>query len=230
MDEFAAKSFQRAERAEKAEYFAKEIVPFTVYQKNASTGVREKVVVDRDDGIRYGTTKESLSKIRGAFPQWGKATTTGGNASQITDGAAAVLLMTRRKAEELGLSILGRYVSTAVCGKYHHMLIGFFLRLDAGVPPRIMGVGPVYAVPMVLKNVGITVEDVDLFEASALFWCSCSISVLRAIFSAVVWLDKRSVRVTVLIHGTCLGTGHGKGQRERWSHCVRTPPRCVGVL
>lgn len=70
---------------------------------NKETGKKEKFVVDHDDGIRYGTTKETLGKIKGAFPQWGGGKTTGGNASQITDGAASVLLMTRRKADELGL-------------------------------------------------------------------------------------------------------------------------------
>ncbi|KAJ8509419.1 hypothetical protein ONZ45_g8411 [Pleurotus djamor] len=152
-DDFAAKSFQKAERAEKAGHFMREIVPFTVYQKNPSTGVREKVVVTKDDGIRYGTTKENLGKIRSAFPQWGKGTTTGGNASQITDGAAAVLLMTRRKAEELGLKILAKHVTTAV----------------AGVPPRVMGIGPVFAIPAALKKAGITSADVDLFEINEAF-------------------------------------------------------------
>src|SRR5262245_38078842 len=88
MDEFAARSFQRAEHAEKEGYFTREIVPFSVFQKDPKTGTRSKVVISKDDGIRYGTTKEALSKIRGAFPQWGRALTTGGNASQITDGAA----------------------------------------------------------------------------------------------------------------------------------------------
>ncbi len=114
-DAFAAESFQRAERAQKAGYFENEIVPFTVYQKDAS-GERKQVVVNMDDGIRLGTTKEALGKIKPAFPQWGRSTTTGGNASQITDGAAAVLLMTRRKAEELGLNIIGKHITTSVAG------------------------------------------------------------------------------------------------------------------
>ena len=118
MDDFAAKSFQRAEKAQKSGYFKREIVPITVKQKNA-TGEIRKVVVDQDDGIRYGTTAETLSRVRSAFPQWGKGRTTGGNASQITDGAAAVLLMTRRKAEELGLKILAKHVTTAVTGEFN---------------------------------------------------------------------------------------------------------------
>jgi acetyl-CoA acyltransferase 1 len=76
-DEFAASSFQKAELAQKAGYFDTEIVPFRVFTKNPQTGTRQQVTITRDDGIRYGTTKESLSKIRSAFPQWGNATTTG---------------------------------------------------------------------------------------------------------------------------------------------------------
>jgi acetyl-CoA acetyltransferase len=115
MDGFAAQSYQKAERAQKAGYFDREIVPFMAYKANSS-GTREKVLISKDDGIRYNTTKDSLLKIRAAFPQWGNALTTGGNASQITDGAAAVLLMSRRKAKELGLSILAKFISTAVTG------------------------------------------------------------------------------------------------------------------
>lgn len=116
-DEFAAESFQKAERAQANGYFQNEIVPFTVYQKDPNTGEKRLVTVTEDDGIRKGTTKEGLSKIRAAFPQWGKSTTTGGNASQITDGAAAVLLMTRQKAEELGLRVLAKYITTSVVGE-----------------------------------------------------------------------------------------------------------------
>ncbi|KAG6840348.1 hypothetical protein C0991_007275 [Blastosporella zonata] len=152
-DEYAATSFQRAEQAQKAGYFANEIVPFTVFQKDLSTGERKQVIITEDDGIRTGTTKESLARIKPAFPQWGESTTTGGNASQITDGAAAILLMTRRKAEELGLKILAKHHTTAL----------------AGVPPRIMGVGPVYAIPAAMKNSGISLNDVDLFEVRSLF-------------------------------------------------------------
>ena len=152
MDQFAARSFQKAEHAQKAGYFDREIVPFNAYKKNAA-GVREKVVITTDDGIRYGTTEEGLSKIRSAFPQWGKALTTGGNASQITDGASAVLLMTRRKAEELGLKVLAKHISTAV----------------TGVTPRIMGIGPVSAIRLLLKNTGISRDEVDLWEVGVLF-------------------------------------------------------------
>jgi acetyl-CoA acyltransferase 1 len=164
LDEFAAASFQKAERAEKLGLFAEEIVPFTVFQNDPKTGERRTVTITKDDGIRYGTTKEGLLKIRPAFPQWGKSTTTGGNASQITDGAAAVLLMTRRKAEELALPILGKYVTTAVTGQYRISAFNPKFQPLVGVPPRIMGIGPVFAIPLALKLSGITQEDVDLFE------------------------------------------------------------------
>ncbi|OJT02742.1 3-ketoacyl-CoA thiolase B, peroxisomal [Trametes pubescens] len=147
MDAFAAMSYQRAEKADKEGVFAGEIVPFTAYV-NDGTGQRTTKLVTKDDGIRYGTTKESLLKIRPAFPQWGRGQTTGGNASQITDGAAAVLLMTRRKAEQLGLKILAKHVTTSVCG----------------VAPRVMGIGPSVAIPKVLEATGLSKEDVDLFE------------------------------------------------------------------
>lgn len=115
-DIFAAESFQKAENAQKNGYFAKEIVPFTVFKKVQGSNKKVSIVVREDDGIRYGTTAETLSKIKSAFPQWSNGTTTGGNASQITDGAAAVLLMTRREAERRGLPILGKHITTAVSG------------------------------------------------------------------------------------------------------------------
>jgi Thiolase, N-terminal domain len=109
-------SYQRAEKAQKQGWFDHEIVPVEGFVKDPNTGVRSRVMITEDDGIRYGTTPESLSKIRPAFPQWGGGKTTGGNASQITDGAAAILLMTRRKAEELNLKIIAKYVTTAISG------------------------------------------------------------------------------------------------------------------
>ncbi|KZV77703.1 thiolase [Peniophora sp. CONT] len=153
MDELAALSFQRAEKAAVEGVFASEIVPFTALQKDTVSGERKPVVVSADDGIRPGTTKEGLAKVRAAFPQWPPANTTGGNASQVTDGAAAVLLMTRRKAEQLGLPILAKHVTTSV----------------AGLAPRIMGIGPSVAIPMLLESVGITKDDVDLFEINEAF-------------------------------------------------------------
>lgn len=131
MDELSAHSHQRAAHAQKSGYFKNEILPIKVWQRQgppaaagAAASDRVQVTVDQDDGIRGDTTVEALGKIRSAFPQWGNGTTTGGNASQITDGVAGVLLMKRSKAQELGLPILAKHVATAT----------------AGLAPRIMGI------------------------------------------------------------------------------------------
>ncbi|KAK0464988.1 Thiolase, N-terminal domain-containing protein [Desarmillaria tabescens] len=195
-DQFAALSFQRAEHAQKSGYFDKEIVPFTVYQKDPKIGERTPVFITKDDGIRPGTTTDKLAKIKSAFPQWGKATTTGGNASQITDGAAAVLMMTRKKAEELGYTILGKHVTTAV----------------AGLPPRIMGIGPIYAIPMALKSCGITQDDVDLYEINEAFASQC-VYVLRALglsrYVATGLNELQRRQGKILVTSMCIGTGMG---------------------
>lgn len=134
MDDLAAQSHQRAHAAQKSGRFTDEIMPIQALQlpsgapatgsNSGSKQERVRVTISQDDGIRGNSTKEALAKIRSAFPQWGNGTTTGGNASQITDGVAGVLLMSRRKAEELGLPILAKHVCTSV----------------AGLPPRIMGI------------------------------------------------------------------------------------------
>ncbi|KAF4631962.1 hypothetical protein G7Y89_g6167 [Cudoniella acicularis] len=152
-DAFAAKSFQKAEIAQKAGWFADEIVPITVKVIDPTTGVVTEKVIDRDDGPRYGTTAASLSKIRTAFPQWPPSATTGGNASQITDGAAAILLMKRSKALELGQPIVGKFCGATVIG----------------LEPRIMGIGPSYAIPKILGKVGLSIQDVDVFEINEAF-------------------------------------------------------------
>jgi acetyl-CoA acyltransferase 1 len=152
-DAFAANSYQKAERAQKEGWSSDEIVPIKVSVKDPKTGEVKEVLADRDDGVRYGTTKESLSKIRAAFPQWKPSATTGGNASQITDGAAAVLLMKRSKAAQLGQKILGKFVAATI----------------VGLEPRIMGIGPSYAIPKILGKTGLKVEDVDVFEINEAF-------------------------------------------------------------
>jgi len=215
MDDFAAKSFQRAEAADRAGYFAKEIAPFTSYRNDPVTGARKKVIVSKDDGIRYGTTKSTLSKIRPAFPQWPPAQTTGGNASQITDGAAAVLLMTRRKADELGLRILAKYINAAV----------------AGVAPRIMGTGPVIAISNVLAKVGLKKENVDLFEINEAF-ASMYVYCVRKLE-----LDPEKVNV----NGGAIAFGHplgatgarqivtGLNELERRGGKVLVTSMCIGT-
>ena len=159
-DQYAAESANKAERAQKAGHFSDEIVPINVQVKDLKSGTTNSVTVTADDGVRYGTTPEGLSKVRAAFPQWPPSTTTGGNASQVTDGAAAVLLMRRSRAEKLNQPILGKYV----------------LSTTVGLEPRIMGIGPAYSIPKLLSKVGLTKEDIDIFEineafASMLVYC-----------------------------------------------------------
>ncbi|KDE07316.1 hypothetical protein MVLG_02361 [Microbotryum lychnidis-dioicae p1A1 Lamole] len=160
MDELAAASHQRAGKAQKSGIFADEIIPITALQapstpsaEGAPKAKRVPVLVKDDDGIRPDSTAEGLSKIRPAFPQWGNGTTTGGNASQLTDGVAGVLLMKRSKAQELGLPILAKHVVTCT----------------VGLAPRIMGIGPAIAIPKALAKAGITREDVDLWEVNEAF-------------------------------------------------------------
>lgn len=154
LDRFAASSFQKAEHAQKSGWFDDEIVPVTTDVIDPKTAeVRKGVVVDRDDGVRYGTTPEGLARIRGAFPQWKPSITTGGNASQITDGAAAVVLMRRSRAQELGLRVLGKFCGATV----------------AGLEPRIMGIGPTIAIPKILSKFSMSKDDVDIFEINEAF-------------------------------------------------------------
>ncbi|KAI0320453.1 3-ketoacyl-CoA thiolase [Amylostereum chailletii] len=199
MDEYAALSFQRAERAANAGFFNGEIVPFQALQKDPATGERKKVMISKDDGIRPGTTQASLLKIRPAFPQWKPSHTTGGNASQITDGAAAVLLMTRKKAEELGLPILAKHATTSV----------------AGLAPRVMGIGPSVAIPMALEATGLSVSDVDLFEineafASMYVYCVRKLGLdIEKVNIATGLNELRRRGGKVLVTSMCIGTGMG---------------------
>jgi len=150
-DEFSAKSFQKAAAANKAGKFRDEIVPITAKVIDPKTEKETEIVVDQDDGIRDGVTAESLGKLKPAFAKDG--CTHAGNASQVSDGAAAVILARRSVAKRLGLPILGKYVQAGI----------------VGVPPRIMGVGPAYAIPRVLELAGITQDDVDFFEINEAF-------------------------------------------------------------
>ncbi|PSR80668.1 Thiolase, N-terminal domain-domain-containing protein [Coniella lustricola] len=151
MDKFAAESFQRAENAQKQGWFDDEIVPIKTSIKGPDGELKE-VILTRDEGIRPGTTAEGLGKIRAAFPQWG-VTTTGGNASQVTDGAAAVLLMKRSTAIRIGQPIVAKYVGSTV----------------AGLEPRIMGIGPSIAIPKLLSKYGLTLNDIDVVEVNEAF-------------------------------------------------------------
>lgn len=149
-DKFAASSYKKAAEAQDKGYFKDEIIPIKATLVDADDNAKE-VIVDKDDGIRRGVTAESLGKIRPAFSKTGS--THAGNASQISDGAGAVLLMRRSVAEKLGQPIIAKFVHCKT----------------VGVPPEIMGVGPAVAIPAVLKDVGLSVDDVDIFEINEAF-------------------------------------------------------------
>jgi acetyl-CoA acyltransferase len=116
--------------------------------------------VARDEGPRLDTSMEALAKLRPAFKDGGSVTA--GNSSQMSDGAAGVILMAREKAEALGLKPLARFISYAV----------------GGVPPEIMGVGPIAAIPKALKKAGLTLDDIGLIELNEAF-AAQSLAVIR---------------------------------------------------
>uniref|UniRef100_A0A2K5HGG5 Acetyl-CoA acyltransferase 1 n=1 Tax=Colobus angolensis palliatus TaxID=336983 RepID=A0A2K5HGG5_COLAP len=149
-DTFALASQQKAARAQSKGCFQAEIVPVTTMVHD-DKGTKRSITVTQDEGIRPSTTMEGLAKLKPAFKKDGS--TTAGNSSQVSDGAAAILLARRSKAEELGLPILGVLRSYAV----------------VGVPPDIMGIGPAYAIPIALQKAGLTVSDVDIFEINEAF-------------------------------------------------------------
>lgn len=151
-DEFAAISHAKALNAQKTGRFKDEIIP-TEVNLSDKEGNEKRVVITKDDGPRAGTTAEGLSKLRGAFKKDG--TTTAGNASQVSDGAAAVLLMKRSKAKALGLE-----------GKILGIFRGFKV---SGVAPDIMGIGPAVAIPDLLDGAGLKVSDVDVYEINEAF-------------------------------------------------------------
>jgi acetyl-CoA acyltransferase 1 len=151
-DRYAAESYRRAEVAQKAGWFDDEITPIKTTIKDPKTGEEKEVTLTKDEGIRYGTTFESLSKLKPAFLPHGDKSHAG-NSSQLTDGAAAVLMMKRSKAEALGQPILAKYVGATV----------------AGLPPRIMGIGPSVAIPKLLSQFKLTLDDIDLIELNEAF-------------------------------------------------------------
>ncbi|WFD33051.1 acetyl-CoA C-acyltransferase [Malassezia sp. CBS 17886] len=145
-DAFAAESYRRAHEAQTAGKFKSEIVSVTYVDDDGN----ERTVVE-DDGIRGGVTKESLAKLKPAFAADG--CTHAGNASQVSDGAAAVILARRSVAKKHGLPVLAKFAGGVV----------------VGVPPNIMGVGPAFAIPKLLERAGIQKSDVDLFEINEAF-------------------------------------------------------------
>ena len=163
MDAFSYNSHMKAAHAIKEGYFKNGILPINVEQIYVDETGKKKTksyMVDTDEGVRNDTTLEGLAKLKPAFAAGG--TVTAGNSSQTSDGAAFVLVMSERMINELGLKPIARLVNCA----------------SAGVHPRIMGIGPVEAVPKVLKQAGMSLNDIDLFELNEAF-ASQSLAVIR---------------------------------------------------
>lgn len=185
-DEFAVRSHQKAALAIQNEAFAEEIVPVetTIRTVDAKNKLQEKKTIFRqDEGVRPETTKEVLSSLKPVFAVNGSVTA--GNSSQMSDGAAAVMVMDRKKAEELQLKPLAKFRSFAV----------------GGVPPEVMGIGPVVAVPKALELAGLELSDIGLIELNEAF-ASQAIQVIRELK-----LDEEKVNV----NGGAIALGHPLG-------------------
>jgi acetyl-CoA acyltransferase len=185
-DSFAASSHRKAAAALEAGKFIEEIVPIETTWKNIDERghlVARSIVFDRDEGVRPDTSEEVLGKLKPAFAVRG--TVTAGNASQTSDGAAAAVVMSRERAEVLGLEPLATFRSFAV----------------AGVAPEVMGIGPVEAIPKALKKAGIELDQVDLFEINEAFASQC-LHIIRALD-----IDQEKVNV----NGGAIALGHPLG-------------------
>jgi acetyl-CoA acyltransferase len=184
-DAFSMRSHQNALRAQAEGKFNEEIVPFeveTVTPNGAKPHV-SKAVFDRDEGPRADTSVEALGKLKPVFHANG--TVTAGNSSQTSDGAAAALVMSERKAKELGLKPKARFVSFSA----------------GGVPPEIMGIGPVVAIPKALALAGLKLDDIDIIELNEAF----AVQALAVIRRAGLDLEK------VNVNGGAIALGHPLG-------------------
>jgi acetyl-CoA acyltransferase len=164
-DEFALRSHQRAAAAIREGKFKDETVAFSVeLDELDAKGRKQKreVVFDTDEGVRFDSTMEGLAKLRPAFHV--KGTITAGNASQMSDGAAAAVVMSEARAKQLGAKPLARFVAYAT----------------AGCPPEEMGIGPVFAIPKVLKLAGLKLEDIDVIELNEAF-AAQSLAVIKTL-------------------------------------------------
>ena len=185
-DAFSYRSHMRAIAAIKAGKFSDEIVPIAVEFAEAQANgevKRTSVTFDTDEGPRPDTSPEGLAKLRPVFHV--KGTVTAGNSSQTSDGAAAVLMMSRSRAEALGLKPIARFVSFAV----------------GGVGPEVMGIGPVVAIPKALKQAGLTLDDIDLIELNEAF-AAQSLAVIRRLE-----MDEDKINV----NGGAIALGHPLG-------------------
>jgi acetyl-CoA acyltransferase len=185
-DAFALSSHQKAKAAIDNGNFKKGILPFEVqenYINEKNKKATRSYIVDTDEGVRADTTMEALAKLKPAFAL--KGSVTAGNSSQTSDGASFVMVMSESLMKSLGLQPIGRLVNCA----------------SAGVHPRVMGIGPVEAVPKVLKQAGMRLDQIDLFELNEAF-ASQSLAVIRAL-----QLDPQKVN----INGGAIALGHPLG-------------------
>jgi len=185
-DAFALASHQKAKQAIDNGYFKKGILPIVVnetYINEKNKKATRSYTVDTDEGVRADTTIEALAKLKPAFAI--KGSVTAGNSSQTSDGASFVVVMSEKMINALGLKPIGRLVNCA----------------SAGVHPRLMGIGPIAAVPKVLKQANMNLDQIDLFELNEAF-ASQSLAVIRTLE-----LDVNKVN----INGGAIALGHPLG-------------------
>jgi len=185
-DEFALRSHQRAVVALDADKFKDEIVPLTVTAEELDARGKKQqreIVFDKDEGPRRDSTADALAKLKPAFQL--KGTITAGNSSQMSDGAAAAIVMSEDRAKELGAKPLARLVAYAT----------------AGCPPEEMGIGPVYAIPKALKLAGLTLDQIDVIELNEAF-AAQSLAVIK-----MLGLNPDKVNV----NGGAIALGHPLG-------------------
>ena len=185
-DAFSLRSHQRAAAALDADKFRDETVPLTVTVEELSEKGKKQhreIVFDQDEGPRRDTSAEALAKLKPAFHV--KGTITAGNASQMSDGAAAAIVMSEDRAKELGAKPMARFVAYAT----------------AGCPPEEMGIGPVYAIPKVLRLAGLTLDQIDVIELNEAF-AAQSLAVIKTL-----GLDIDRVNV----NGGAIALGHPLG-------------------
>ncbi len=213
-DEFALRSHQRASRAQDAGKFAAEIVPFEMEEVTPGPNgpIRETTVLAVDEHLRRDTTLAALARLRPVFKDGG--TVTAGNSSPLSDGAAAVIVMERGLAESLGLKPILKFVGFNV----------------GGVRPEIMGIGPVAAVPRVLKRTGMSLDDMDVIELNEAF-AAQAVAVVRELR-----MDEEKVNV----NGGAIALGHPLGctgakltvqimhEMQREDHSIGMVTMCIG--
>ena len=185
-DEFAYQSHKKAIAAIQNGHLKSGVLPITVNETYLDENLKKKTrsyVVDTDEGPRADTSVEKLAKLKPVFAADGCVTA--GNSSQTSDGAAFVLVVSEKKMKELGVDPIARLVSYGV----------------AGVPPRIMGIGPIYAIPKALAQAGMTLEQIDLIELNEAF-SSQSLAIIRELH-----LDTDKLNV----NGGAIALGHPLG-------------------